>query len=72
MLNNKFELPDGSCSVPVIQGYIEYKTLPTNPPIHIQINRINSRLMFKRRDSYKLELKTPESMKFFGSRKKLI
>ena len=28
--------------------------------------------MFKRRDSYKLELKTPESMKFFGSRKKLI
>ena len=21
---NKFELPGGSCSVPVIQGYIEY------------------------------------------------
>ena len=24
MLNNEFELPDGSCSVSVIQGYIEY------------------------------------------------
>ena len=28
--------------------------------------------MFKRRDGYKLELKTPESMKLFGCREKLI
>ena len=44
--------------------------MPTNPPIHIFINRINNKFMFK--DGYKLELQTPESMKLFGSSKKLI
>ena len=44
--------------------------MPTNPPIHIFINRINNRFMFK--DGNKLELQTPETMKLFGSSKKLI
>ena len=35
----------------------------------IYINRINKRLVFKIKDGYKLELKTPETMKFFGSTK---
>ena len=46
-----------------IQDYIEYiikkhETLPTKPPIHI--------------DVYRLELQTPETIKLFGSTKKLI
>ena len=42
------------------------------------MNRINSsyslenRLMFKRKDGYKVELQTPETMKLLGSTKKLI
>ena len=58
-----------------IQDYNKYimkkrETLPTNPPIHIYINRINNRLVFKIKDIYKLELQTPETMKLFGSTKK--
>ena len=41
-------------------------------PIHGYINRINNRLVFKRKARYKLELQTPETMKLFGSTKKLI
>ena len=75
--NDKFELPDSSYSVSDIQNYIEYiikkhETLTTIPPIHVYINRINNRLVFKIKDRYKLELQTPETMKLFGSTKKLI
>ena len=75
--NDEFQLPDGSYSVSHIQGYIEYitkkrGTLTTVPPIHAYINRINNRLVFKIKDGYKLELQTPETMKLFGSTKKLI
>ena len=41
-------------------------------PIHVYINRINNRLVFKIKDGYKLKLQTPETMKLFGSTKKLI
>ena len=75
--NDDFELPDGSYSVSKIQVYIEYivkknETLTTIPPIHVYINRINNRLVFKIKDGYKLELQTPKTMKLFGSTKKLI
>ena len=76
--NDEFELPDGSYSVSDIQDYIEYiinkhKILPTIPPIHVYINRINNRLVFKiKKDGYKLELQTPETMKLFSTTKKLI
>ena len=75
--NDEFELPDGSYWVSDIQGYIlfiikKHETLTTIPPIHIYINRINNRLVFKIKDGYKLELQTPETMKLFGSTKKLI
>ena len=55
-------------------GYIirNLEKLPTNPPIHIYINKINNRLLFKTKDGYKLELKTIEIMKLFGSTKKII
>ena len=46
--------------------------LPNNPPIHIYINSIENELVFKAKDRYKLELKTPETTKILGSTKKLI
>ena len=54
-------MPYGSYSVSDIQDYIEYiikkyETGTTIPPIHVYINRINNRLVFKIKDSYKLEL----------------
>ena len=77
MRNDEFELPDGSYSVSDIQNYIEFiikkhETLTTIPSIHVYINRINHRLVFKIKDGYKLELQTPETMKLFRSTKKLI
>ena len=74
---DEFGLPDGSYSVSDIQDYIEYvirksETLAAIPPLHIYINRINNRSVFKIKDGYKLELQTPETMKLFGSTKKLI
>ena len=70
-------LSDGSYSVLDIQDYINYiirkhETLTTNPPIHIYINRINNRLVFKIKYRYSLGLQTPETMKLLGSTKKLI
>ena len=59
-----------------IQYYIEYiikkhKTVTTILPVHVYINRINNRLVFEIKDGYKLELQTSESMKLFGSTKKI-
>ena len=56
---NEFSLPDGSYSVSDIQDYIKYiikkhEILTTIPPIHVHINRINNRLVFKIKDGYKL------------------
>ena len=53
--NDEFELPNDSYSVSDIQDYMEYitkkhKTLTTVPPIHVYINRINNRLVFKIKD----------------------
>ena len=41
-------------------------------PIYVYINRINNRLVFKIKDGYKQELQTPETIKLFGSTKKLV
>ena len=40
-------------------------------PINVYINRISNRLVFKIKDGYKLELQMPETMKLFGSTKKI-
>ena len=42
------------------------------PPVQAYSNRINSRLVFKIKDGYNLELKMFETMKIFGSTKNLI
>ena len=49
----------------------KHETL-TITPIHIYINRINNKLVFKIKDGYKLDLQTPETIKFFGSTKNLL
>ena len=59
MWNDEFELSDCSYYVSDIQVYIEYiikkhETLTTIPPIHVYINRINNRLVFRIKDEYKL------------------
>ena len=74
--NAEFKLPDGSYFVSDIQNYIEYivkthETLTKIHSIHVYINRIINRLVFKTKDGYKLELQTPETMKLFGSTKNL-
>ena len=65
--NDEFELQDGSYSMSDIQDYIEHikkhETLTTIPPIHVYINRINNRLVFKIKYGYKQELQTPEVLK---------
>ena len=68
--SDEFELPDGCYYVLCIIK--KHETLTIVPPIHLYINRINNRLVFKIKDRYKLELQTPKTMKSFGSTKKLI
>ena len=51
----------------------KHEAFPTNPPIHIYINRFNDKFNIqKKKDGYKLELQTPETINLFGSRKRLI
>ena len=40
------------------------------PPIHVHINIINNRSVFKIKAGYKLGLQTPETMELFGNTKK--
>ena len=73
--NDIFDLPDGSYSISEIQGYFEFiikkhETLTENPPVQIYPNKIKSRIVFKIKTGYKLELLTPETMKLLGSTKK--
>ena len=70
--NDKFELPDGSYSVPDIQDYFEYilKKHGENtdkPSVQIYVNKIENRVTFKIKNGYSLELLTPETMKLLGS-----
>ena len=78
--NDEFKFPDSASD---IQDHIEYsikksETLtPAIRSIHVSINRINNRLVFKIKDLKtvfkNLELQTPETMQLFGrTQKKLI
>ena len=69
-------MPDSSHSVSGILDYIKYiikkhETLTVIPTIHVYINRINNRLMFKIKGGYRLELQTAKTIKLFGSTKKI-
>ena len=50
----------------------KHETLTSIPPIHVYNNRINNRLLFETKDKYELELLSPETLKLFGSTKKVI
>ena len=73
--NDEFDLPGGSYSVSDIQDYFEYiikkhETIADNPPVQIYVNKIENRIAFKIKTSYKLELLSPETMRLLGSSKK--
>ena len=70
--SEEFELPDGSYSISDIQDYFEYNLKKhsesvDNPSIRIYVNKIESRITFKIKNGYYLELLTPETMKLLGS-----
>ena len=73
--NDEFELPDGSYSMSVITDYIEYiikKNMDQYPLIALFIFTW-ARLITDSCSKWKIdiELQTPETMKLFGSTKKL-
>ena len=68
-------MPDISYSIADIQGYFEFiikkhESLTENPPAQIDPNKIKSRIVFKIKTGYKLELLSSEMMKLLGSTKK--
>ena len=72
--NDKFNLPDGSYSISVIQDYFHciiknHKIIADNPPVQIYTNSIKNKIVFKIKTGYKLELSSPETMKLLGSTK---
>ena len=48
----------------------KHETLTEIPPTDVNINEISNRLVFKVKDWHKLAVQTPETMKFFGGKKK--
>ena len=72
--NDTFDLPDGSYSIADIQDCFEFiikkhETLTENPPVQIYLNKIKSRIAFKIKTDYKLELLTPKIVRLLGSTK---
>ena len=72
--NDAFDLPDESYSVSDIQDSFEYiikkhETIADNPPVQIYVNKTKSRIVFKIKAGYKLELLTKGTMQLLGSSK---
>ena len=70
-------MPNESYSLLHIQDYFEYitknhETIADNPPVQIYVNKIKSRIIFKIKTGYKLELLTEETVQLLGSSKKVI
>ena len=73
--NDTFDLLDGSYSINGIQDYFKFiiqkhQNLTEDLPLEIYPNKIKSRIVFKMKAGYKLELLTPEAMRLLGSTKK--
>ena len=69
-------MPDGSYSVSDIQHYHEYvikkhETIADNS-VKIYVNKTKSRIVFKIKTGYKLELLSPETMKLLENAKNFI
>ena len=70
-------MPDGSYNIPEIQDYFEYiikkhETIAKTAPILNYTNNITSRIEFKIKTVYKLELLSKETMKLLGSTSSII
>ena len=70
--NGTFDVPDGSYSIAALQNYFEYiikkhEIIADVSPLLIYVNEINSRIVFKIKSGYKLELLSKETMKLLGS-----
>ena len=50
----------------------KYETVTDNSPIRIYVNKVESRIKFRIKTGYYLELSTPETMKLLGSTKNKI
>ena len=73
--NERFGLPDGSCSVLDMQDYFEYfikkdQTVNYNLPVRIYVTEIENSVTFKIKTGYDLELLKSEIMKLLGSTKR--
>ena len=64
--NETFDLPNGSYSIDDTQDYFEFimkkHVILTDNPSKIYSNKIKNRIVFKIKNSYKLELLTPETI----------
>ena len=70
--NDEFTLPDGSYSISDIQVYFKYilkkhGQSTDKPSIQIYVSKIETRITFKIKNGYSLELLTKETMKLLGS-----
>ena len=68
-MNDEFDLPDGSYSISDIQDYLQciikkHETISNNPPVQIYVNKIKNRIVFIVKTGYKLQLLSPETMKW--------
>ena len=73
--NDEFDLPDGSYSIADIQDYLEFiirkhETLTDILPGQIYPNKIKTRIVFKVKTGYKLELLSLETMKLLEVQKR--
>ena len=68
-------ISDGSYSISDIQDYFEcivkkHEIITDNLPVEIYTNKIKSKIVFKIKTGYKLQLLSPGTMKLWGSTKK--
>ena len=75
--SNEFELPGGSYSISDIEDYFGYilkkhSESVDNSSFKIYVNKIKTRVTFKVKNGYYLEILTPETMALLGSTKSKI
>ena len=71
--NYEFELPNGFYCFRYSRLYQihhkKYETMTTISPIHVYMNSINNRLVFKIKYGYRPELQTPETCNYLVAQK---
>ena len=54
----------------ILNILLKQETIADNYAVHIYVNKIKNRIVFKINTGYKLELLSPETVKLLGSSKK--